>query len=143
MIMFETILEAKDRLSLAACYPVMRELRPQLSEDVFIEQVLRQHTQGYHLIYLKAEEAVFSVLGYRLTERLAWGKSLYIDDFATLSSARGQGYGERLMAFILDLAREEKCQELHLDTGPDRHAAHRFYLNQGFEFRAYHLRKVL
>ncbi len=135
--------EACDTNTLERCYAVAQELRPHLSATQFIEQVLRQQAAGYHLMYLQADDGVISILGYRLTEQLAWGKAVYIDDLATLSSARGLGYGSILLKWAIEKARAEHCQQVHLDTGTQRHTAHRLYLNHGFELRSYHMIKDL
>ncbi len=137
------IQEACDFSAVDRCYAVVHELRPHLNRGEFTAQVLRQQAQGYHFMYLQANEDIVSILGYRLTEQLAWNKALYIDDLATLSSARGLGYGGILLKWAIEKARTEDCQQVHLDTGPNRHAAHRLYLNHGFELRSYHMLKDL
>jgi hypothetical protein len=63
------------------CFPVMSELRPHLSLAEFISQVRRQQEQCYyHLVYLQADESIEAVAGFRLSESLAWGKFLYVDE---------------------------------------------------------------
>jgi GNAT superfamily N-acetyltransferase len=94
-------------------------------------------------MYLQVGDDIVSILGYRLTEQLAWGKAVYIDDFATLLSMRGLGYGSILLEWAIDKARAEQCQQIHLDTGPHRHAAHRLYIHYGFKLSAYHMVKNL
>lgn len=143
MSTLHAIHEACDASTLRRCYVVAQELRPHLSEAQFIDQVLRQRTAGYRLMYLQADNDIVSILGYRLTERLAWSKALYIDDLATLSLARGLGYGSILLKWALEKARLEHCQQVHLDTGTHRHTAHRLYLKHGFELRSYHMVKDL
>ena len=64
-----------------ACYPAMRELRPHLSEEVFVSQVQRQmQNHGYVLVYIAADGEVMAAAGYRVAEFLAWGKACYLDD---------------------------------------------------------------
>jgi hypothetical protein len=63
------------------CFPVMSELRPHLSLAEFIDRVRRQQQQyHYQLLYLQADESIEAVAGFRLSESLAWGKFLYVDD---------------------------------------------------------------
>ena len=77
------IQEAVETSQLQQCFPVVKELRPHLTKEIFVEQAKRQRDSGYHLMYISITNKVVTILGYRLTEHLAWGKALYIDDFAT------------------------------------------------------------
>lgn len=47
--------------------------------------------------------------------------------------------GKILLDHVIQIAREHLCKEVHLDTGYARHAAHKVYLKQGFEFNCHHL----
>jgi GNAT superfamily N-acetyltransferase len=70
---------------------------------------------------------------------LAWGKILYIDDLITKNTFTGKGYGKMLLDHATKIAKDNACQQVHLDTGYTRHAAHRLYLKQGFELNCHHL----
>ena len=70
---------------------------------------------------------------------LAWGRILYIDDLITREKTRGKGYGKILLDHVTKIAKEAKCNQVHLDTGYTRHAAHKVYLKHGFELNAHHL----
>lgn len=120
------------------CYPVMSQLRPHLAEDVFLEQVKRQIEQGYHLAYLPDEKSVKCVAGYRYLEFLAWGKVLYIDDLITDQAARGNGYAGKMLTWLIEQAKTSGCHQLHLDSGPQRHDAHRLYLNHRLKLSCHH-----
>jgi GNAT superfamily N-acetyltransferase len=64
---------------------------------------------------------------------------LYIDDLITKEKNRGKGHGKALLDHATAIARDNECDEVHLDTGYARHAAHKVYLNQGFQMRSHHL----
>lgn len=121
-----------------ACYSVMAQLRPHLTEETFVAQVKRQIENGYHLVYCHDGENVVAVAGYRFSEFLAWGKVLYIDDLVTDAEARKSGYGSALLKWVLEQAKESKCDQVHLDSGPQRHDAHRLYMNHGFKIIGHH-----
>ena len=121
-----------------ACYRVMHQLRPHLLEDAFIEQVQRQLTEGYHLVYIAENEEVKACAGFRFLEFLAWGKVLYIDDLITDKDARKKGYGSKLLSSLIEQAKRTQCDQVHLDSGPQRHDAHRLYLNHGFKLNSHH-----
>lgn len=125
--------------ALRACFPVIQELRPHLTEAAFLAQVQRQQERhGYRLVYLEADGRVAAAAGYRVAEFLAWGKALYIDDLATLSTARRQGHAGRLLDWLIAQARAEGCDQLHLDSGVQRHDAHRLYLGRKLRITSHH-----
>ncbi|MBI3236993.1 MAG: GNAT family N-acetyltransferase [Chlamydiales bacterium] len=124
---------------ICACYSIMRQLRPHLAEETaFIAQIQRQLTQGYHLAYCQEKDTVKAVAGFRFLEFLAWGKVLYIDDLVTDSNLRKNGFGTHLLTWLIDQAKNAKCDQVHLDSGPQRHDAHRLYLNQDFKITCHH-----
>lgn len=130
---------ADSSAALRACYPVIRELRPHLTEEAFVAQAQRQRERhGYRLVYLEDEGKVVAAAGYRIAEFLAWGKALYIDDLATLSTARKRGHAGRLLDWLIAQARAEGCDQLHLDSGVQRHDAHRLYLGRRLRITSHH-----
>lgn len=123
---------------IAACYDVMVELRPHLSKQQFIEQVGRQREQGYKLVGLSLKGEVVALAGFRLSECLAWGRFLYVDDFVTKEKIRYSGYGKKIFDWLINFARENNCSALHLDSGVQRFDAHRFYLGNGMKISSHH-----
>ncbi len=134
---------AESDAAIMACYPVMRELRERLDEKSFLARVRSQARSGYRLACLTDEGRVRAVAGFRLSENLAWGLHLYVDDLVTDPSLRSRGYGASLLGWLAEFARAEGCGELHLDSGTHRTDAHRFYRREGLEASSLHFRRVL
>ncbi len=120
------------------CYLVMRELRPHVAEEQFLARVRSQEKSGYRLAFVQAAEGCVAVAGFRIIENLAWGRFLYVDDLATLSTHRSHGHGHRLLAWLRAHAAQEACSQLHLDSGMHRTDAHRFYDREGMTRAGYH-----
>lgn len=122
-----------------SCYVVMQQLRPHLTDKQdFVEQVQRQLKEGYHLAYLAVGDEIQALIGFRFLEFLAWGRVLYIDDLITDAHTRRNGFGQQLLKWVIEQARHKNCDQVHLDSGPQRHEAHRLYLNQGFKIIGHH-----
>ncbi|HXU35918.1 MAG TPA: GNAT family N-acetyltransferase [Blastocatellia bacterium] len=123
-----------------ATYPVMSQLRSHLSEDQYLAAVRRQEDNGNYRIAAVVDDAGVAkcVAGYRLTECLCWGKFMYVDDLVTDEQARSEHYGQKMMAWLVDEARKNDCKRVHLDSGVQRHSAHRFYLRERMDIIAYH-----
>jgi GNAT superfamily N-acetyltransferase len=123
---------------IAACYRVMRELRPHIDEISFVPRVRAQQTSGYLLAYAADESGPVAVAGFRLGQSLSWDRYLYVDDLVTLPARRSEGFGAGLLAWLKDYAARHGCAQLHLDSGVQRKDAHRFYEREGMEAFALH-----
>jgi GNAT superfamily N-acetyltransferase len=86
---------------------------------------------------------VCAVSGFRLAECLASGKYVYVDDLVTDETHRSSGFGHALLDWIVAYAKQLGCNELHLDSGVQRHAAHRFYLRERMDIVYYHFKKSI
>jgi GNAT superfamily N-acetyltransferase len=131
---------AQDERTIRRCWPVVRELRRNISgEDEFLDRwkVLRE--EGYTFVYIEEEGTVVAVGGYWLRDSLALGHFLYLDDLGALSSRHGAGLGAAILAHVQQVALESGCTSVELDTGHHRRAAHRSYLRNGFELDSHHL----
>jgi GNAT superfamily N-acetyltransferase len=134
---------AETDADIARVYPVMRELRPHVAGAAeFLARVRRQQAgSGWRLIYVEESGAPVAAAGFRISEWLAWGKALYVDDLICLESHRGKGFAEALMLWMEELARKEGCAEFHLDSGTHRLAAHRFYHRLKLAIASFHFQK--
>ncbi|HMB67755.1 MAG TPA: GNAT family N-acetyltransferase, partial [bacterium] len=126
-----------------ACSAVMRELRPHVPAGEFLARVRAQEADGYRLVYVSDENGPAAVAGFRLGTNLAWGRFLYVDDLVTSAGARSRGYGGVLLRWLENHARAEGCEQVHLDSGLARAAAHRFYRREGMPVSSYHFTKIL
>src|SRR3977135_996036 len=120
------------------CSSVMRELRPHIKAIDFAARVLEQQTEGYQLAFLELDGVVRSVAGFRVFNLLFSGRTLYIDDLVTHDSDRSRGFGAALFDWLVAQAKEQGCERLSLDSGVQRFAAHRFYLNRGMDITSHH-----
>jgi len=123
---------------IAACYPVMWELRPHIREEQFLSRVRSQESTGYRLAYGQEQDGVVAVAGFRVGESLAWGNFLYVDDLVTHSGHRSKGYGAKLLSWLKEQAAIRGCEEIHLDSRAQRKDAHRFYEREGMSLAGFH-----
>jgi GNAT superfamily N-acetyltransferase len=120
------------------CFDVLNQLRPHLQQSAFLAQVQRQQQSGYQLAFLEQANQVLAVAGFSLGECLAWGEFMYVYDLVVAEAMRSQGHGQQLLQWLVDFAKSHDCQQLHLDSGVQRHAAHRFYLQQRMDITSHH-----
>lgn len=86
---------AKTDTEIAACYPVLRELRPHITESEFLSRVRAQEKGGYLLAFVQEASGPVAVAGFRIGENLAWGRFLYVDDLVTHPTFRSKAMGPR------------------------------------------------
>ncbi len=120
------------------CFAVMAQLRTKLAEDQFIRQVRLQQSQGYQLACLEDSGEVLSLAGFRFMDTLSHGKIMHVDDLVTAEDRRSRGCGSQLFDWLSKHATAQGCTELHLDSGVQRFAAHRFYCARRMHMSAHH-----
>ncbi len=123
---------------ISRCIPVIQQLRPHIPTADFLPRIRQQMQQGYRLAMLERDGHVVALAGFRLSENLAWGLFLYVDDLITDETQRSTGAGKALFDWLVDYAHQHGCQELHLDSGVQRFDAHRFYLREGMHIAGHH-----
>ncbi len=121
------------------CWLVFQELRPHLTEEEFVNRWKIQREEGYEIVYVEFDDEVVAAAGFRVIHTMAWGKILYLDDLIASGTQHGRGWGTILLIWLQEKARIERCDGMHLDTGYQRHAAHKAYLRNGFELNCHHL----
>jgi GNAT superfamily N-acetyltransferase len=129
---------ATEQTDLAAIADVMLELRTTYTKASLIERMREQMQQGYRIAWVEADGEVLCVAGFVLGLKLAWGKHVYVDDLVTAERHRSTGAGAAMIAWLKQYGRAQGCRELHLDSGVQRFAAHRFYLRERFHIESHH-----
>lgn len=120
------------------CFSTMKTLRAHLKENNFLLQIKELFNDGYQLASLNIGNKVVSVAGFRILKSFSMGKSLYLADLASLETERSQGYGTKMMQWLKTYAHQNGCDAIHLDSGVQRHRAHKFYLNKNMNIECYH-----
>lgn len=133
------VAESDERI--AATFDVMRQLRPDLVRETYVAQIRGlMASDGYRLAALRDGDEVRAVAGYRYMRMLYCGRLLYVDDLVADERVRSRGYGRRLLEWLKDEARRERCAELQLISRVTREQAHRFYFREGLGIECFHFR---
>src|SRR5687768_4629060 len=110
----------------------MKELRPHLDAAEFERLVATTQPQGYRLVAVFDGDECRACAGYRLMTNLVSGHHMYVDDLVTAERWRSHGYGRLLNKYLLELARNEGCTSVQLDSATHRRKAHRFYFRERY-----------
>ncbi|MDK0520183.1 GNAT family N-acetyltransferase [Streptomyces sp. ML-6] len=124
--------------------PVLRELRPHLTEDLFREVYERGYGQGLRFSAAYDDRGVcVGAAGWRVVDNTSQIRMLYVDDLVTAEAARSTGVGRKLLGYLEERAKEAGCRHLNLDSGTHRTDAHRFYLRERLDIVAFNFDKTL
>ncbi len=123
-------------------YEAMLELRPNIgTETEFVALVNDvQRPAGYRIVasFDDGEPVAAAAAGFHIGDMLAWGHYLYAEDLVTRASARRGGHATGLLAWMRREADQNDCDSLQLDSGSQRHDAHRLYLACGYRITGHH-----
>ena len=126
---------------IASCWEAISVLRPMLEREHFVSLIKDLQKEGYQLLYIQEEGITVAIAGYRIYTMLYCGKMLYLDDLSTLETQRGKGYASKLLNHLKEIALEQNCVSIQLDSGPSRTIAHKLYFKEDFTISAYHFHK--
>lgn len=93
------------------------------------------NSQASHVLMARGDDG--RILGSLtlVVFRIPTGVRAWIEDVVVDADARGQGMGEALTHFALDLARSLGAKTVDLTSRPSREAANRLYQRVGFVLR--------
>ncbi|VEF49776.1 acetyltransferase [Bacillus freudenreichii] len=122
------IKELQSRTEMMEAFPVMKQLRTHLDEKVYLELISEaQEKEGYKMFALFHDSDIVAVIGFQPMITLYYGKFIWICDLVTDSHRRSEGYGEKLLSYVHQWAKENKYERVALSSGMQRTKAHRFY----------------
>ncbi|MGW7437147.1 GNAT family N-acetyltransferase [Streptomyces sp. NPDC054849] len=137
-------LEPGDARLTADLLPVLLELRPHLTEELFLRVVAEGHGQGLRFTAAyDADGACVGAAGWRTVANTSMVRMLYVDDLVTASAARSTGVGHALLAHLEQHARAAGCTALTLESGTQRTEAHRFYFRERMSVATFGFEKPL
>ncbi|WP_435073572.1 GNAT family N-acetyltransferase [Halorubrum sp. HHNYT27] len=127
-----------------AAFPVLRQLRDHLTEAQYEEYLDEMRNEGYRLFAVFEQGDIVAVAGVVIQTNFYNGRHLFVADLVTDKDHRSEGYGERLMQFLTQWARNNDCDCVTLESGLWRDDAHRFYENRlGMDRYCYTFKKEI
>ncbi|WP_347551546.1 GNAT family N-acetyltransferase [Pseudalkalibacillus hwajinpoensis] len=109
-------------------FKVIKELRTQLDEEQYLSLVAEAREKDMYQLYaLYQRGEVVAVTGFKPMITLYNGRSVWVCDLVTGSAHRSKGYGEMLLTFVEEWAKDRGYSNITLSSGLHRKEAHRFY----------------
>ncbi|MBM7572371.1 GNAT family N-acetyltransferase [Aquibacillus albus] len=126
-----TIKELQSQNEIVEAFPVMKQLRTHLDEETYLELVLEaKEKDRYKMFALVDEGEIVAVTGFKPMVTLYYGRFVWVCDLVTDTNKRSRGYGEKLLTYVHEWAKENNYKSVALSSGLKRTDAHRFYENR-------------
>ncbi len=126
--MSTSIKELQSRKEITSAFPVMKQLRTHLDESSYLKLVIEaRDKEGYKMFALFDKENMVAVIGFQPMTTLYYGRFIWVCDLVTDTHHRSKGYGEQLLSFVQQWAKESHYDNIALSSGLQRAEAHRFY----------------
>ncbi|GIN18776.1 putative N-acetyltransferase YhdJ [Shouchella clausii] len=125
MVMIKELQSEKEIL---AAFPVVKQLRTHLDESEYLEFVIEaQEKDRYKMLALFEEDEIVAVIGFKPMVKLYYGRFVWVCDLVTDQKKRSKGYGEKLLTYVHEWAKNHHYEQVALSSGLQRESAHRFY----------------
>ena len=124
---------------------LLATLNPETPADVVgkrLEAILADHPH-YQLFGAFDGDRLAGVAGAWIATKIWCGRYLEIDNLVVDPAQRSSGIGSLLMEHLEELARQQDCAILVLDSYTSNHASHRLYHRLGFEIWGFHFVKPI
>ena len=123
-----TIKELHSRDEIIEAFPVMEQLRTHLDENTYLDLVLdAQENDSYKMFALFNNDKIVAVTGFKPMITLYYGRFVWVCDLVTDAQIRSKGYGEKLLTYVHEWAKENNYESVALSSGLQRTDAHHFY----------------
>lgn len=126
-----TIKELQTEDEIQEAFPIMKQLRNHLDEEIYLDLVLEaKEKDSYKMFALIDEGEIVAVTGFKTMITLYYGRFVWVGDLVTDTNKRSKGYGEKLLRYVHEWAKENSYESVALSSGLQRTDAHRFYENK-------------
>lgn len=139
------IKELQSEKEILEAFPLMNQLRTHLNEARYLNLVIEAREKDmYRLVALYDQGEIVAVTGFKPMITLYYGRFVWVCDLVTDSNKRSSGYGERLLSYVHEWAKENDYESVALSSGLKRIDAHRFYEEKmGYDKVSYVFKKAL
>ncbi|MGD7653918.1 MAG: GNAT family N-acetyltransferase [Verrucomicrobiales bacterium] len=130
---------------LPAAATLLRSLNPNTPAETIhrrLSTILSDHPH-YQLHGAFVDDRLAGVCSAWIATKIWCGKYLEIDNIVVDPDQRSSGIGTHLIERMEQLARENECLVITLDSYTANHPSHRLYHRLGFEIWGYHFIKPI
>ena len=108
-------------------FSLISQLRTDLSENEYQDSFKTMQAEGYQMIALVEDNSIKALAGFTIQTNFYNKKHLFLYDLVTDSEVRSKSYGNKMMKHLEEIASDNACKYVALESGLVRLDAHRFY----------------
>ncbi|PSL44502.1 acetyltransferase (GNAT) family protein [Salsuginibacillus halophilus] len=121
------ITELTEKEQWLEAFPIMNQLRTDLTQKTYLELLKKMRKDGYTLYALYEDDRMVSLAGLSFKVNFYNKRHVFVYDLVTDSAYRSKGYGEKLLNHLHEWAKENGAEYIALESGIQRTDAHRLY----------------
>ncbi|GAB2527737.1 GNAT family N-acetyltransferase [Rufibacter soli] len=137
------IREITSLTEMLTCFPLIQFLNPNMEYSRYESLLQQMLPNNYRMVGAFAGTTCVALSGFWLGTKLYSGKYLEVDNFVVEEQYRSQRVGKQLLDWLTQEAAQNQCEMMMLDAYVVNHAAHKFYLREGFVIKGFHFLKRL
>lgn len=123
--------------------PLLRELNPQISDELLRSRQKEMIAQNYHCAGIYDGEKLIGISGIWILIKYYVGKHVELDNVYLKKEYQGQGLGNQLVEWILNYAKNQGCEASELNCYIENEGGNKFWSNLGYKPIGYHYQKKL
>jgi GNAT superfamily N-acetyltransferase len=117
------------------------KLNSHLSETVIKERFYEIKKTNYQCVGAILDDELIGICGLWSGVKFWCGKYLEIDNFYLKEDFRSQGFGQKILDWIEDYAKEKEFDTIMFDAYVNNYRSHKFYMKNNYEILGYHFTK--
>lgn len=133
----------KTKQEMLANYELLLEVYPNLKMEEYDRELDDMIPHNYGQVAVFIENECVGLTGFWIGTKLWCGKYLELDNVVISSKKRSKGIGKVLFDYMVEIAKNEGCSMLALDSYTSNFKAHKFFYNQGFAPKGFHFINIL
>lgn len=132
-----------DRQELEDLLPLLYDLYPSIDNGVIKTRLYNVAQTDWDCFALKKDQDILAMSGFRIMERICYGKFMYIDHFIVHKDHRGTNITLDLLNHLVKFAIVDGCDSIILDTFVSNSRAQKLWLNNKFKIVGFHFQRIL
>jgi len=133
----------KTKQEMLTNYELLLEVYPNLKMEEYDRELDDMIPHNYGQVAVFIDNECVGLTGFWIGTKLWCGKYLELDNVVISSKKRSKGIGKVLFDYMVEIAKNEGCSMLALDSYTSNFKAHKFFYNQGFAPKGFHFIKIL
>jgi GNAT superfamily N-acetyltransferase len=125
-------------------FPLIKQMYPKLDIVAYKENI-NEMTEGgnYKMLAVFMDENLVGITGFWMLRRFYCGRYIQIGNMVVDANKRGAGIGRVILQKIEEIARENNCHKIILDSYTENKKSHSLYFREGFFVEGLHFMKNL